>query len=92
MKNYVVICLLSFMVSGCVTTPEPSMEHIVDYALNRAVEQYKHMYAVMDSIPEMLPRSVDKNGGLKPRTLISGRAAFIPELFGTYMNIPETSN
>ena len=82
MKNYVVICLLSFMVSGCVTTPEPSMEHVVDYALNRAVEQYKHMYAVMDSIPE----------GLKPQTLISGRAVFIPELFGTYMNIPETSN
>ena len=24
---------VSFMVSGCVTTPEPSMEHIVEIAL-----------------------------------------------------------
>lgn len=43
MKNYVAICLLSLMVSGCTTTLEPSMEHMVDYALNRAVEQYKHI-------------------------------------------------
>ena len=78
MKNYVVICLLSFMVSGCVTTPEPSMEHIVDYALNRAVEQYKHMYAVMDSIPEMLPRSVDKNGGLETSDSYFWTSGFYP--------------
>ena len=78
MKNYVVICLLSFMVSGCVTTPEPSMEHVVDYALNRAVEQYKHMYAVMDSIPEMLPRSVDKNGGLETSDSYFWTSGFYP--------------
>lgn len=56
MKNYVAICLLSLMVSGCTKTLEPSMERMVDDALNRAVEQYKYMYSVMDSIPEMLPR------------------------------------
>ena len=64
MKNYVAICLLSLMVSGCTKTLEPSMERMVDDALNRAVEQYKYMYSVMDSIPEMLPRSIDKNGAL----------------------------
>ena len=78
MKNYVVICLLSFMVSGCVTTPEPSMEHIVNYALDRAVEQYKHMYVVMDSIPEMLPRSVDKNGGLETSDSYFWTSGFYP--------------
>lgn len=78
MKNCVVICLLSFMVSGCVTTPEPSMEHVVDYALNRAVEQYKYMYAVMDSIPEMLPRSVDKNGGLETSDSYFWTSGFYP--------------
>lgn len=40
MKNYVAICLLSLMVSGCTKTLEPSMERMVDDALNRAVEQY----------------------------------------------------
>ena len=65
MKNYVAICLLSLMVSGCTKTLEPSMERMVDDALNRAVEQYKYMYSVMDSIPEMLPRSIDKNGALE---------------------------
>ena len=58
MKNYVAICLLSLMVSGCTKTLEPSMERMVDDALNRAVEQYKYMYSVMDSIPEMLPLSL----------------------------------
>ena len=36
MKNYVAICLLSLMVSGCAKTLEPSMERMVDDALNRA--------------------------------------------------------
>ena len=30
MKNYVAICLLSLMVSGCAKTLEPSMERMVD--------------------------------------------------------------
>ena len=30
MKNYVAICLLSLMVSGCTKTLEPSMERMVD--------------------------------------------------------------
>lgn len=34
MKNYVAICLLSLMVSGCTKTLEPSMERMVDDALN----------------------------------------------------------
>ena len=78
MKNYVAICLLSLMVSGCTTTLEPSMEHMVDYALNRAVEQYKHMYSVMDSIPEMLPRSIDKNGALETSDSYFWTSGFYP--------------
>ena len=78
MKNYVAICLLSLMVSGYTTTLEPSMEHMVDYALNRAVEQYKHMYSVMDSIPEMLPRSIDKNGALETSDSYFWTSGFYP--------------
>ena len=78
MKNYVAICLLSLMVSGCTKALEPSMEHMVDDALNRAVEQYKYMYSVMDSIPEMLPRSVDKNGGLETSDSYFWTSGFYP--------------
>ena len=78
MKNYVAICLLSLMVSGCTKTLEPSMERMVDDALNRAVEQYKYMYSVMDSIPEMLPRSVDKNGGLETSDSYFWTSGFYP--------------
>ena len=78
MKNYVAICLLSLMVSGCTTTLEPSMEHMVDYALNRAVEQYKYMYSVMDSILEMLPRSIDKNGALETSDSYFWTSGFYP--------------
>ena len=92
MKNYVAICLLSLMVSGCAKTLEPSMERMVDDALNRAVEQYKYMYSVMDSIPEMLPRSIDKNGALETSDSYFWTSGFIPGLFGICMNIPEMSS
>lgn len=78
MKNYVAICLLSLMVSGCTKTLEPSMERMVDDALNRAVEQYKYMYSVMDSIPEMLPRSIDKNGALETSDSYFWTSGFYP--------------
>lgn len=78
MKNYLVICLFSFMLSGCATTLEPSMEYVVDYALDRAVTQYKQMYAVIDSIPEMLPRSVDKNGALETSDSYFWTSGFYP--------------
>lgn len=78
MKNYLVICLFSFMLSGCATTLEPSMEYVVDYALDRAVAQYKQMYAVIDSIPEMLPRSVDKNGVLETSDSYFWTSGFYP--------------
>ena len=78
MKNYVAICLLSLMVSGCAKTLEPSMERMVDDALNRAVEQYKYMYSVMDSIPEMLPRSIDKNGALETSDSYFWTSGFYP--------------
>lgn len=78
MKNYMVICLLSFMLSGCAATLEPSMEYIVDYALDRSVAQYKQMFAVIDSIPEMLPRSVDKNGALETSDSYFWTSGFYP--------------
>lgn len=78
MKNYVVICLISFMVSGCTATLEPPMEDVVDYALDRAVVQYKQMFAVVDSIPEMLPRSVDKNGALEVSDSYFWTSGFYP--------------
>lgn len=78
MKNYVMICLFLLMAFGCTPTVEPSMEHIVNHALTRAVEQYKGMYAVVDSLPEMLPRSVDANGDLETSDSYFWTSGFYP--------------
>lgn len=71
-------CLLPFVCLGCTETLEPPMEEIVDYALNRAVVQCKQMFTTVDSIPEMLPRSVDKNGILEVSDSYFWTSGFYP--------------
>ncbi len=66
MKYYSICILFIIMITGCSPSKisTPSMSEIVDNALNRAVEQSKLMYSVMDTIPDMLPRSINNNGNL----------------------------
>lgn len=64
MKSYL-ICLVSLvMMAGCKSSSSPSMSDIVDQSLERAIEQSTLMYGVIDTIPDMLPRSINKDGSL----------------------------
>ena len=80
MRKYVMayLCLCLIVASGCAPASSPSMEQIVSNALDRAVDQYKRMYGVMDSIPGMLPRSVKKNGSLEVSDSYFWTSGFYP--------------
>ncbi|RZM27005.1 MAG: glucuronyl hydrolase [Pedobacter sp.] len=64
MKNYFSSLALLALVVGCQPSSSQTMSDIVNRSLERAVEQSTLMYSSIDTIPEMLPRSIKKDGSL----------------------------
>ncbi|MFD1628753.1 glycoside hydrolase family 88 protein [Pseudopedobacter beijingensis] len=78
MKNYLVCLAALISILSCKVSSPPSMSDIIDKSLDRAVEQSTLMYAVIDSIPEALPRSINPNGSLETSDSYFWTSGFYP--------------
>lgn len=64
MKNRYLMFLAALLLVITSCTQEKSIDKVVDESLAFSVEQYKLMGAVMKENPDLLPRTIDKDGKL----------------------------
>lgn len=89
MRKFLLIFLVVCFIGCKQSTASLPIEKVIDNALNVAVEQYKLMYSVIDTLPDQFPKTIDPKGNLETCDSYFWTSGFFP---GTLWYMYEYTN